>query len=293
MKSFKIAVCLSGQARHWKVASENIISFFNYNNTHHFHANIPIETDYFIHTWDTNTWRYPKTFHNVFENIKHNDFEEIKNTYNPKFIEQEEFDEKKFILAWDPMFYSFWKSIMFKRDYELENNFTYDVVIKARLDVIYNLQQKIKFNEIKPSVNGLTPGICYTSQPITKFSYEFNYNNFDDVIFYGDSRTMDIISDLYHTYKIKHSPQKRFDIAKSLNTDTSLFYGPGCLLYEHMINCGIYPTNREIFEYVVVRSTAVQENLNSIKDYEEIKRKGIEWYAPVGEEIKTSPNKLI
>ena len=290
MKSFKIAVCLSGQARHWKVASENIKNFFNYD-THHFHFNVPIETDYFIHTWDTNTWRYPKTFHNIFENVRHNDIEEIKNIYNPKYIEQEEFDEKKFILAWDPMFYSFWKSLMFKRDYEIENNFTYDVVIKARLDVIYNLQQKIKLHDIKPSLNGLTPGICYSSQPITKFSYEFNYNNFDDVIFYGDSRTMDIVSDLYHTYKIKHSQQKRYDVAKSLNTDASLYYGPGCLLYDHMVNCGIHPTCNEIFEYVVVRSTAVEQNLHSINDYQLIKMRGTEWYAPVGEEIKK--NRLI
>ncbi len=292
MKSFKIAVCLSGQARHWRVAAENIKNFFNYSSRHHFHFNAPIETDYFIHTWDTNTWRYPKTSHGVYENIKHNDIDDIIKTFNPKYIEQEEFDQNKYILAWDPMFYSFWKSLMYKRNYELENNINYDAVVKARLDVIYNPNQKIKFEEIKPGINGLTPGICYTSQQISKFSYEFNYNNFDDVIFYGDSKTMDIVSDLYHTYKVKHSPQKRFDVGKSLNTDSSLYYGPGCLLYEHMINCGIYPMCNQIFEYVVVRSTSLQDGLDGILNYDEIKKRGIDWYSIPGDnEIKT--NKLI
>lgn len=291
MKSFKIAVCLSGQARHWRLAAENIKKFFKYD-THHFHFNGPIETDYFIHTWDTNTWRYPKSNHNVYENIKHNDIEDIRNEFNPKLIEQEEFNQEKYIRAWDSMFYSFWKSVMFKREYEINNNFTYDVVIKARLDVIYNPQQKINFQLINPGFNGLIPGICYTSLPINKFTYEFNYNNFDDVIFYGDSRTMDIVSDLYHTYKIKHSPQKRFDMSKSINTDASLYYGPGCLLYDHMVSCGIHPTNGDIFEYSVVRSTSVNCGLNSILDYNEIKKRGIEWYVIPGEE-KTKTNKLI
>jgi len=291
MKSFKIAVCLSGQARHWRIAADNIKKFFNYD-THHFHYGGQIETDYFIHTWDTNTWRYPKSNHGIYENIKHNDKDEIEKTFNPKVIEQEEFDQNKYILAWDPMFYSFWKSVMFKRNYELENNITYNVVIKARLDVIYDPTNQIRFQEINPSFNGLIPGFCYSSQPINKFSYEFNYNNFDDVIFYGDSRTMDIISDLYHTYKIKHSPQKRFDVSKSLNTDASLYYGPGCLLYDHMINCGIHPTNGQIFEYSVVRSTSTNCGLNSVLDYNEIKKRGIEWYITPGEEVKKT-NKLI
>jgi hypothetical protein len=279
MKSFKIAVCLSGQARHWKIAAENIKMFFNYSDTHHFHYNVPIETDYFIHTWDTNTWRYPKTHHATYENVKHNDKKDIEDTFNPKFIEQEEFNQDKFESAWDPMFYSFGKSVMFKRIYELENNITYDVVVKARLDTIYNPQQKIKFQEINPSIDGLMPGICYTSLPVNKFIYEFNCDGFDDVIFYADSRTMDIVSDLYDTYKIKHSPQKRFEFNKSINTDASLYYGPGCLLYDHMINSGIYPTHREKFEYVVVRSTSAVDNLNSIIYYDEIKKRGFEWYS--------------
>lgn len=284
MKSFKIAVCLSGQARHWKFAAENIKMFFDYSHTHHFHYNIPIETDYFIHTWDTNTWRLPKTNHTVYENVKHNDKKDIEETFNPKFIEQEEYSQDRFggdwdFRAWDPMFYSFWKSVFFKRNYELENDITYDVVIKARLDTIYNPQQKIKFPEINPSVDGLMPGICYTSLPVNKFTYEFNCDGFDDVIFYGDSRTMDIVSDLYHTYQIRHSPQKRFEINKSINTDPSLYYGPGCLLYDHMINSGVYPTFRDKFDYVVVRSTSVVDNLNSITDYDEIKKRGLEWYS--------------
>lgn len=284
MKSFKIAVCLSGQPRHWEFAAENIKKFFDYSNQQHFHYNLPIETHYFIHTWDTNTWRYPKSNHNNYVNVKNNDLESIKSEFNPIYIEQEEFDAEKFIIAWDPMFYSFWKSVMFKREYEIESDFSYDVVIKARLDVIYNQNEKIIFQQIRPGLNGLIPGICYTSRQINKFTYEFNYNTFDDVIFYADSRTMDIVSDLYHTYKIKHSPQKRFDINRSLNTDPSLFYGPGCLLYEHMISCGIHPTCNQVFDYTVVRSSSINCGLNSVSDYSEVKRRGNNWYMKIGDD---------
>jgi hypothetical protein len=268
MRTIKIAVCLSGQSRYWKLASENIKSFFNYNN---------VQTDYFIHTWDTNTWRKPKTHHGVFENIKHNDYQLIKDEFNPIFIEQEEFNQEKYLYAWDPMFYSFWKSVMFKREHEITENFIYDVIIKARLDVVYDLNKKINFDNI-------IPGMCYTSVPINKFSYEFNYNNFDDVIFYGDSKTMDIVSDLYHTYQIKHSQKVRFDLFKSLHTEASLYYGPGCLLYEHMVSCGIHPTTKEILEYAVVRSGVIDANLNSITDFEKIKKIYYNWYLIPGEE---------
>jgi len=271
MKSFKIAICFSGQARYWKAASKNIKEFFKYNGNHPI-LGIPIEVDFFIHTWDTNTWRYPKTTHIKFYNEKHNDGDEIIETYSPKEFEQEEWNETKFVSPWEPMFYSFNKSLMMKREYELNNNFQYDLVVKARLDIIYNPNNN--FNTFFTS-----PGVCYTCQPIRKFPSEFNYNSFDDVIFYGDSPTMDLVGDLYHSYLILHSNKILNDREyNDLNLLPTIYYGPGTLLYSHLINLGIHPDVGTHIEYVVVRSTSIEEDTDSIRDYEKIKQKYIEWY---------------
>jgi len=281
MKSFKIAVCLSGQARHWKIATENIKKFFDYSALHQFHTKTPIETHFFIHTWDINTWRYPKSEHKHYYSEKHNDLESIKEAFKPKAIRQDTWDHNIFVRAWDSMFYSFEKSVLLKREYELQNNINYDAVVKARLDVIYNPSQQIPFHKIYPGIDGLIPGMCYSSNPINKFTYEYNYNNFDDVLFYADSRTMDMVSRLYESYKKLHNPEVTKQLIDGLNIDPSLFYGPGCLLYDYMVRMGIHPSVGEIIEYVVVRSTAASQNLHSINDFKKIKEYHTDWYMQI------------
>lgn len=274
MKTFKVAICLSGQSRHWRISSKNIKKFFETNKTQNI-FNVPIEYDYFIHTWDTNTWRYPKTHHTVFYDEKHNDKDDIEKEFNPIYIEQEEWDDSKYLRAWDPLFYSFYRSLMLKRQYEIEKNFEYDVVVKARLDVIYNPHFTFNIQNMNPGFDGLMPGICYNIHLVNKFPNEFNYNSFDDVIFYGDSRTMDMVGTIYHSYQKLYDDQ-RFNY---YNMNPSLFYGPGSLLYEHMINMSIHPESSFYVEYCVVRSTALENGqLDSITDYEKIKEYSINWY---------------
>lgn len=274
MDKFRVAICISGQARHWRVASKNIKKYFE-SNTNHKIFNVPIEYDYFIHTWDTNTWRYPKTHHTVFYDEKHNDKDEIKKEFNPKYFELEEWIPEKFIRAWDALFYSFYRSLMLKRQYEVENNFEYDLVVKARFDVVYNPKHTFEIQNFNPGIFGLIPGICYTVLNINKFPNEFNYNSFDDVIFYGDSKTMDLVGTLYHSYQ-KLFDSEEFDY---YDINPSFFYGPGSLLYEHMVNISIHPESLIHTEYCVVRSTALENGpLDSVIDYEKIKEYSVNWY---------------
>lgn len=267
---FRIAVCLSGQARHWKMAAENIKKFFVFDNVHP-ETGQTVETDFFIHTWDTNSWRKPKTDISVFVDERHNEGHAIIEAFNPKGFEEEGWIQDNFPLAWDPMFYSFQKSLLQKRSYELENDFQYDIVIKARLDVIYNPANKFPLIRV-------WPGVCYTNTPISKFQSEFNYNNFDDVMFYGDSPTMDLMGDLYDTHKLTHGMDYRMSNHATTNLDPVTFYGPGCLLYDHATNLSIHPDGSRVIEYAVVRSTAVEANLDGIYDYEEVRRKWFDWY---------------
>jgi hypothetical protein len=264
----RIAVCFSGQSRYWKEAAENIKSFFNH--THHPEHNLPIEVDYFIHTWNMNTWRMPKQHHQHFKNVYHNHGPLIEAEFKPKAMEFEHYELGRFIRAWDPMFYSFAKSLMLKREYELQNNFQYDAVVKARLDVVYNPLTKFPLSRVEPK-------FCYTSN-ISNFPLEFNYYNFDDVIFYGDSPTMDLVGDLYHTYKVRHTRERLDNSRKQCNLDETSFYGPGALLYDHMTSIGIHPERRPAFDYAVMRSTIVDAKINPMTQFEEVRRLWREWY---------------
>lgn len=268
VKDFKIAVCLSGQPRHWKQAVKNIKHFFE-KEMKHFDLGTKMRVDYFIHTWDTNTWRKPKTGHEVFENVKHTDAADIHAAYKPKKMICEEYVPELFHHVWDPLFYSFARSVQLKREYELDNDIQYDIVIKARLDTVYD--PKIGMN-----YGRCYPGVCYTCSPVTKFPSEFNYNNFDDVLFWGTSSTMDLVSQLYHSNLVELSKEYRQQQDAITNIDPAIFYGPGCTLYSYLNSIGFHPEGSRIIEYAVVRSTSAE--LDSIKEYDEIRKKWFEWY---------------
>lgn len=261
----RVAVCFSGQIRDWQIASKNILHFFS--SPHN-----DVETiDYFIHTWDTNTWRFPKKHHHEFVNEKHNDLEKIVNVYKPVAYHMSAFKPEEWSLAWDPLFYSFEYSIMLKRQYELDNNFTYDIVIKARPDTVYNPNKKFSFS------NHIEPGSCYTSTFISRFPREFNKFCFDDVMFFGDSKTMDVMSGLYKYYSCKNQKSRIQNMSNPIDIDTELHLGPGTLLYRYATEHNIHPDAFNT-DYAVIRSTMRNKNLDSIEDYIEIKKLWLDWY---------------
>jgi hypothetical protein len=259
----KIAVCLSGQSRTWKIAYKNILHFFDYSR-----INKDIQVDYFIHTWDNNSWRKKedpqwKTWDAPAEGL-----DQIQTIFKPVHLEIETFSKIKFPMAWDGLFYSFMKSIHNKRRYEMQNNFKYDAVVKSRLDVIFQPEKIFDFN--------ITPLTAYSTHPVSKMLREFNVNNFSDVMFYADSNTMDMISNVYRYSKLRHSKSSVEHNTSSKIIDYFSHYGPGGTLYEYMNQHGIYPTCGEIYQYAVVRNEC--EGLDSIEDAEKIFKIGQEWY---------------
>ena len=260
---YRVAVCLSGQSRTWERAAKNIKWFFNNNLTILGSRNIDV--DYFFHSWDVNHWRDHSFEPHPGIKEKHNQENDIVTEYSPKAYMFENFDQKKFPRAWDPLFYSHHQSLMLKRGFEIDQDFEYDFVFKARFDVIYS-------PNITLHIHDLTPGCCYTPS-LSKFPREFNYNNFDDVMFYGDSKTMDMVGDLYFSYKFIHTPR---EIAKD-EKHPSVFYGPGCLLYEHITDLGFLPRTTEC-GYSVLRRL-FPSSLDTIDDYDELHELGVKWYA--------------
>lgn len=264
MNNYRIAICISGQSRTWRLTKDVFLNFFNFENQ--LQDGKQIVVDFFIHTWDINMFEDVHTKPRKIE--KNLDIEDIKSFYNPKLMIVDKYDNS--YLYWDHLFYSFMRSVFLKRKWEIQNDFIYDLVIKTRFDIIFDPSIK-KFNLHK--IDSL---FAYTSRPVFKFYTEMGQNCFDDVMFYSDSFTMDIIANLINVEKKLRPFRQMNNIA---NINNSEFFGPGTLLYRHLVDNGIYPTSpkNEIY-YLVCRKEAQDLNLDPIQDFDKIKEISTNWY---------------
>lgn len=157
MKS-RVAICISGQCRTWESCYENIINFFQDDEC---------QFDYFIHTWDINT--YPEISNNV-NYFYNSDPQAYVTAYNPKLFKIESY--QKFQLATEKikkndikgsntlaLMYSFKKSISLKKIYERQNKFKYDYVVKLRPDIFF-INQNFR-NHIKELTNKKNSFLTY------------------------------------------------------------------------------------------------------------------------------------
>ena len=173
---------------------------------------------------------------------------------------------------WDPLFYSFEYSILLKKQYELENNFVYDIVIKARPDTVYNPANRFPFHHV------ILDGSCYAASDISRFPSEFNMQCFDDVMFFGSSKTMDVMSGLYKYYALKNRDSRNLEkTTMQIDINTELRLAPGTLLYQYAVKHNIHPDAYKI-DYAIIRSTMRDKGLDSVEDYDKIKKLCNEWY---------------
>jgi mannose-6-phosphate isomerase-like protein (cupin superfamily) len=147
----RIAICFSGQIRTGVRASPNIL---------HFIGDLLPCVDFFIHTWDINTTKCLE-FGCQYAN-KHslaNDIAQLTEIYKPKIYKVEKTEEvfnafkdscngtiakKRPGFGWTHRFYSWRKSIEYKMQYEEQNNFKYDYVVKLRPDCIISPNIQLK-----------------------------------------------------------------------------------------------------------------------------------------------------
>jgi hypothetical protein len=134
----RIAVCFSGQMRTALEAHTSIMRFL---------GNQLPNVDFFFHTWDIKSEK--KLFGDLRDDVDytHNQYEpldkllKIVKIYQPKkyIVESHEdyintLENKKDNSS---LWYSWYKSLKLVKDFEKENNFEYDIIIKMRFDVIY------------------------------------------------------------------------------------------------------------------------------------------------------------
>lgn len=262
----KIAVCLSGQSRTWKTAKDNILKYFD----------VGADVDFFIHTWDINTIRLSNqsTVIPFNPNLTDTDVLELRESYNPKAIEVEKYNPDQFYdNPWISLYYSFMKSIQLMRMHELENDITYDIVIKSRLDVNFPQDGVNKFGH--PSnkfyIHPIRPLVLYTSsEQLFRFECELNQTCADDVFFYGDSQTMFLLSNIYKWFFTGVTKTKEERDNKLFATVAYHLYGPGTILYKYAVKMGIYPFGLLHTPYYIVRFEAEEQKLHSITDWRRI-----------------------
>jgi hypothetical protein len=185
----RIAVCFSGQVR---------TGVENYQNIREVLGELYDSCDFFIHTWNFCSY---KTYNlsniakkPVIESPEK--FEAIRQLYSPKkmvvdgkYIGYQTTEEYGIQALW----HSFWKSVELKKQYELENNFKYDYVLKLRMDLVLNrhtsfelLQEILTIENNQFKVNqwfGEDP-IIFKNIPLST-----------DVFFISKSKEMDIAAD--------------------------------------------------------------------------------------------------
>jgi len=181
----KVALCLSGHLRSYK---DSYSSLFD-------KIIDPLKCDIFIHTWDKIGFdgvRGDQSLVNVDVNR-----DELIEFYKAKDVLVEKtkaFNTSKYHNRMGPgtrnantvisMFYGLKQCNDLKLKFESVNNFTYDVVIRARPDILIN---EFSSNEVSNSVNH--DGIYFP-----KFG---NYHGLNDQFAFGKSAHMNVYSNFY------------------------------------------------------------------------------------------------
>ena len=251
----KIAVCFSGQMR---------TALENFENIKEFLGELYDSCDFFVHVWDLCEY---KTY-NV-SNIKRKPYREseeksnkIRNQYQPKKMIFDNIDYSTgykicTMYGIQPLWYSFWKSIQLKKQYEIENGFEYDYVIKLRFDTIFNPDETNFKKEIESTTQnivkllGYAPtAVCDEFEPIAT-----------DVLFLSKSKEMNVVADYFWELV------KKYDIGSYKN------------LPYYLIDLGIEPKNtKNMRNFCILRDEFVPkvkniknklELYNTIKELEE------------------------
>jgi hypothetical protein len=203
----RIAVCFSAQIRTGVESSKNIKRYL---------GELLPYCDFFIHTWDQNTTKNYNAARIISKpkKVSNEQIDKIIEIYKPKKIVIDNFEKilenetltvngNKLFQTCPPLWYSFMKSVEFKKEYEYENKFEYDYVLKLRLDIIFPKARNLK-NEITIGNFENTKNI-YIENRIPNIDENTLY--VDDVYFISNSKTMDIASSYYNqiTHNLNHT----------------------------------------------------------------------------------------
>jgi hypothetical protein len=193
----KVALCISGELRNFN--DDKLVE-----NLHKYIID-DLNPDVFISTWEhvgysihqtENLNKIPTNFtvdelHKIYKNIKGLNIENIESWLNSNdnqnlkniFREWRIHGHGNYNVATTiPHFYKVYDSYMLKNNYEIENNISYDVVIKMRPDLLFvnHINKNIKNNTVYHNNFG-PPGWHWA-------------NRIYDIFFYSDNKTFNTIA---------------------------------------------------------------------------------------------------
>ena len=257
----RIAVCLSGQLRKWHLGAKNQKWFWTTANRD------VVEVDFFAHTWNYSWDRAGVSQEYIERSIDEQEIQDFKNTFQPKglivdSIQQNEFRGND---HWSALFYSLSKSLILKKEYELEHNFKYDVVVKSRPDLIFSPDDTFACPRMVNNVIHSTHG--------GHMPMEFNMFNINDCVFYGNSYTMDLLINLYF-YRQFGILEDNIQNVKNIHP-----LGPGTLMHEFFRDYGIMPKVESLFHEVLLKEGCPEDlDLLEIDDFKIMQKYFREWY---------------
>lgn len=208
MKHFDTAICFSGELRTFKVAMPRLMKYFN-----------EFQADIFCHTWTTSGMNLHKT----------TDTQLLKDII----------EESKHILVdlkmqtsinhsgpFGNMLYSIQQANFMKRSYEITNNFRYKRVIKCRYDMLVPNDKTFGDREIEDRT------IYYSIGNRGLVHTDTGKHGFSDIIFWGDSPSMDIACDTYHHYNWNAFPRYLQLMNGNMMDPKDSMLSPGTLIYQ-------------------------------------------------------------
>ena len=185
----KVALCISGHARNYE---DNILEYGSIKTQ--------LNADVFIHSYHNRGTNTRFSFNEEWDNefLKEDDLSKINEILNPvKQVYTEDIDTKgklkgvyyqtqKMFLpeAHYKMIYKMWQCNELKKDYEKDNNWKYDLVIRTRFDV---LPKKLDLSKFEP-------GKLFCGR------HNQMRDLMGDVFFIGDSQVVDTMCNLKEAY---------------------------------------------------------------------------------------------
>lgn len=193
----KVAICISGLVRSGVRAHICFKNFFDYLNA-----------DVFYHTWDSDAEQ----------------LSQIKNLYNPIDYLVEKPKPEGSMGSFGSMLYSIMMANELKKKHEIENNFRYDLVIKTRFDLAFPNGSKF------PS-HGVFPRTIYSSSPNDGINHtDTEHHGINDVLFWGDSQSMDIVTNTYMYYKHTALVANKLILAGLSFDPEDIYFSPGNMI---------------------------------------------------------------
>jgi hypothetical protein len=233
----KVAICISGLFRTGIEAHPVFKKYFEDTGA-----------DIFYHTWDS-------------PNL---DVGAINALYKPvRYRFDKPFSLANNMGSFGNMLYGIMMANELKKQHEIENNFRYDLVIKTRFDLVFSPGSKF------PQVPTF-PRTIYSMGGSNGYVHtDLEHHGINDILFWGDSQSMDIVTNTYMYYKHVALPRDIQLMSGIISDPNDIYFSPGQMIQYRGVRRNI--SFHRVTEYpgpIPWREDIM--HLNPIEDYEKI-----------------------